>query len=368
ADDATLDKQSVTALPPSAQLDGLPPSIRNLGADIVEGKAFGWAQVAAIRDTLRNDGFYDASPTAPPGHSFFRLAEFLADRKKVVGYEEQYAAAAAVLLRITQLPTRVVVGYVVPDAAWKNGGADVVAGDISAWVEVLVDGTGWVPVDVTPARTRTPAQDQQGSATQDVAVPDPPPPPPPPPDVQVVTANHDDESSDKPPVLTASGEAVAAPVWTTPRIVAASSGSLLLLLALAAAAVLLMKVLRRRRRRRAPAPAVRIAGAWNELADRCRDAGVPLPPHTTPLEAARAYLATERSAGAVRVQLDALVGTIDRAAYHAEPPHEDDAARAWDSCDGVVAALVQGRGWSNRLRMRLDPRTAFRRERLPSNR
>jgi hypothetical protein len=161
---------------------------------------------------------------------------------------------------------------------------------------------------------------------------------------------------------------VASPLWTAPRIIAASSVSVLLLLVLAALAVLVAKLLRRRRRRNAMAPALRIAGAWNELADRCRDAGVPLPPHTTPLEAARAYIATERSAGAVRIELQALVGTIDRAAYQAQPPQDEDAARAWDSCDGVVAALVHGRSRVDRLRMRLDPRTAFRRDRLPSKR
>ena len=164
ADDATLSTAHITPLPPSAQLDALPPAMRNLAADIVQGKPFGWPQVMAIRDALRNEGFYDASPGVAPGHSYFRLAELLGDRRRMVGYEEQYAAAAAVLLRVAQIPTRVVVGYLVPDSAWSNGGADVHAGDISAWVEVQVDGYGWVPVDVTPPRTKTPTVDKQGTA------------------------------------------------------------------------------------------------------------------------------------------------------------------------------------------------------------
>lgn len=113
--------------------------------------------MTAIRDALRNGGFYDASPGVAPGHSFFRLAELLADQRRMVGYEEQYAAAAAVMMRAAQLPARVVVGYLVPDSAWQQDGAslgaDVHAGDISAWVEVRADGVGWVPVDVSPPRT-----------------------------------------------------------------------------------------------------------------------------------------------------------------------------------------------------------------------
>ncbi len=93
---------------------------------------------------------------------------------------------------------------------------------------------------------------------------------------------------------------------------------------------------------------------------------MPLPPQTTPLEAARAYLGTEESAGEVRGELYALVDTIDRAAYHADPPDEQAADDAWANCDDVVAALVRRRHLRQRVRMRLAPRTAFHRDRLPS--
>ena len=367
-DDTTLSKAHITSLPPSAQLEALPPAIRNLAADVVQGKPFGWPQVMAIRDFLRNEGFYDASPGVAPGHSFFRLAELLGDRRRMVGFEEQYAAAAAVMLRVTQLPTRVVVGYEIPDASWVDGGADVHAGDVAAWVEVQVDGVGWVPVDVTPPRTRTPTVNQRGTATRDVAVPDPPPPPQQPPNVQVVTSNEDkdQDDQDQPIVVDASSDVSGAAGWTPLRWTVTGSSSIVLLLGLAAAAIVGAKWWRRRQRRRAPEPSTRIAGAWNELADRCIDAGVPLPPQTTPLEAARAYLGTEESAGEVRGELYALVGTIDRAAYHADPPDEQDADDAWANCDDVVAALVRRRHLRQRVRMRLAPGTAFHRDRLPS--
>lgn len=366
ADDGALSSAHITALPPSAQLDALPPAIRNLSADIVQGKPFGWPQVMAIRDTLRNDGFYDASPGVAPGHSFYRLAELLADQRRMVGFEEQYAAAAAVMMRVAQIPARVAVGYLIPDEAWSNGGADVHAGDISAWVEVHVDGVGWVPVDVTPPRNRTPTVEQQGTATRDVAVPDPPPPPPPPPDIQVITAPQDDEDDPTKPVTINADGIVDGGGWTAVQWTAAGGSSLVLLAALAAGGIVGTKWWRRRKRRQHPEPAVRIAGAWNELADRCVDAGVPLPPQTTPLEAARAYLDTEPSGDEVRGELYALVGTIDRAAYHAEPPDDRAAEQAWANCDDVVAAMVRRRHLRQRVRMRLSPRTAFHRDRLRS--
>src|SRR5262249_48896218 len=120
----------------SKQLELLPPPVRNLAADLVEGRAAGWAQMAAIRDQLVDHGFYDATPDTPPGHSYGRIATMLTDPTRIVGFEEQYAAAAAVMAEVAELPVRVVVGYEIPPDAWHDGKADVVADDISAWVEL----------------------------------------------------------------------------------------------------------------------------------------------------------------------------------------------------------------------------------------
>ena len=158
--------------------------MRNLAADLVEGRDAGWDQLAAIRDEFVNVGFYDATPDTPPGHSYGRIATMLTDPARIVGFEEQYAAAAAVMAQVAGLPVRVVVGYEVSPDAWRNGTVDVTANDISAWVELDAGELGWVPVDVTPDRSRTPDPEAQGATTQQVAIPNPPPPPPPPPEVE----------------------------------------------------------------------------------------------------------------------------------------------------------------------------------------
>lgn len=339
------------------ELDGLPPPVKNLAADLFEGKDPGWPDVISVRDDFRGTGFYDSSPSAPPGHSFFRLAEFLGDPQRIVGYEEQYAAAAAVLLRTASVPVRVVVGYRIPDDRWVNGTAEVHAGDISAWIEVHIDHHGWVAADVTPDRTRTPTTKQQGTVFEDVAVPNPPPPPQLPPNVEVITDDSARDEVDEPDPDQVSLEAAVAGRGVGLGVIAAGTGvGAALLAAVLGGVVIFVKWLRRRRRRSAAAAATRVAGAWLELSDRCREAGVPLPLQTTPLEAARAYLETERSAPAVRDDLLALVATVDRAAYHPQPPGDERAEEAWRYSDHVVDALVSDRNIGRRLIMRVDPR------------
>jgi transglutaminase-like putative cysteine protease len=364
--DGELTNAGIDTLSDSDALDGLPPPVKNLAADLLEGKDVGWQQVASIRDNLRGTGFYDSSPRAAPGHSYFRLAEFLSDPDRIVGYEEQYAAGAAVMMRTAQLPARVVVGYLVPADRWSNGAAEVRAGDISAWVEVDVEGRGWVPVDVTPDRTRTPTADQQGTVFEDVAVPNPPPPPQLPPNVEVITDDdQQDEPADEPDdkddsnVSTATG-------WGTAQIIVGSGLGFVLLVGLVLGTIVLVKRRRTVRRRRAALPAHRVAGAWLDLEDRCREAGVPMPQQVTPLEAARAYFAAEPSATEVRDDMMALVASVDRAAYHSEPPDDEHADKAWQYSDRVVDALVRDRSASRRLKMRIDPRTLRHRDPLAS--
>ena len=158
--------------------------MRNLAADLVEGHDRGWPQLAAIRDEFVNQGFYDVTEDTAPGHSYGRIAAMLEEPDRIVGFEEQYAAAAAVMAQVAELPVRVVVGYRVPAASWRNGRAEVTAGDIAAWVELDAGEHGWIPVDVTPDRSRTPDPDTQGSTTEQIAIPNPPPPPPPPPQIE----------------------------------------------------------------------------------------------------------------------------------------------------------------------------------------
>lgn len=96
---------------------------------------------------------YSLSPGVPKeGEDFAEY--FLFDKKQ--GYCSHYATAAVLLLRNYGVPARYIEGYVVTGQEIKE--ADTIRGrktvevrdyNAHAWVEVYMDGVGWVPVEVT---------------------------------------------------------------------------------------------------------------------------------------------------------------------------------------------------------------------------
>ena len=278
------------------ELDAVPPPVRNLTADLVEGLDPGWQRIAAIRDRFVNDGFYDVSELARPGHSYFRLAEFLAEPDRLVGFEEQYSAAAATMARVAEVRSRIVVGYLVAEDRYVDGTVEVVAADLSAWIEVDLGATGWVPVDVSPDRSREPTAEATGVTVQDVAVPSPPPPPPIPPTPEVFADDEpeevdededEDEEEDDDVVSDGAGIGVVATVGL-------AVGSVIALAVLVAVAVAVSKSVRRRRRRNEADASVSVASAWQEAVDRYVETGTVRAARATP---ARGHEAAERRIG-----------------------------------------------------------------------
>jgi len=80
------------------------------------------------------------------------LADFLfGDR---TGHCVYFAHAAALLLRSRGIPARVGAGYAVDARNRGSGSALLVRGrDAHAWPEIYLEGAGWVPFDIAPART-----------------------------------------------------------------------------------------------------------------------------------------------------------------------------------------------------------------------
>lgn len=349
-----LREAAITPVDRTEELELLPPPVRNLAADLVEGREFGWDQLAAIRDAFVEQGYYDATADTPPGHSYGRIAAMLEDPARVVGFEEQYAAAAAVMAQVAGLPVRVVVGYELPDDAWQDGTAQVTANDISAWIELDAGELGWIPVDVTPDRSRVPDPETQGRTTQEIAIPNPPPPPPPPPSVEP-PRQQDEEADDAEmePIRITIDDRTGLSTWA---VVAIGVGGVPVALLLAFVAVVVgWKALRRRRRRSSPSPTARIAGAWAEAIDRCTEAGAPLVTGVTPHERVSLYARDERL-DVVEGDLRVLARQVDRATYAAVEPSDEHAAEAWRSSEQVVAALRERSTTVQRLRMHLDPR------------
>ena len=105
-----------------------------------------------IAQVFRQYYTYTLSPPAPqPGEDF---VGFFLDQSQE-GYCVHFASAAVLLLRSAGYPARYAEGYAVP--CTQSGWIDVPDYNAHAWVEVYCGGTGWVPVEVTPASTDNPS-------------------------------------------------------------------------------------------------------------------------------------------------------------------------------------------------------------------
>jgi transglutaminase-like putative cysteine protease len=103
--------------------------------------------VRRVEDYLLDGGRYHyTTDVGPPGRE--PLLEFLFHTH--AGYCQHFAGAAALLLRVAGVPTRVVVGF----ATGEPIGHDTYAvrdEDAHAWIEVYFPGVGWVPFNPTPS-------------------------------------------------------------------------------------------------------------------------------------------------------------------------------------------------------------------------
>ncbi|WFE52960.1 transglutaminase domain-containing protein [Micromonospora sp. WMMD1155] len=239
--------------------DGVPDPMRRLAGQLAEENGAPYARALAIEQFLAEH--YRLVADAPSGHAYPNLGFFLFGPRDGGGQEgtsEQFAAAFAVLGRLSGLPTRVVVGF----RAGAQG--PVLAGDAYAWPEVLFDGLGWVPFDPLPRPNNEPRPvEEDFRPTPD----DPPPSEAPAPTVEP----------------TASPEPVAAPDGppgrgglSTPVLVAGGSGGLVLLVGALLLALLAMRRSLTRSRLVQGDPGRRIAGAWQEVTDALRLAGRPV--------------------------------------------------------------------------------------------
>lgn len=322
---------------------------------------------ATLTGWLSEEGYFShgVAPEDFPslsGHGAYRMTQLLGG-DVMVGDDEQYASALALLAREMGLPARVVLGFV-PEA---SGGApvDLTGEDVRAWVEIAFVGHGWVPFDPTPPPTQTPQEDQLDAPSQpDPQVVQPPPPPP-----DAVTPP--DEDTEQPTTDDPQEDEDAAALWLRVARVAGVAAVPVVLLLLPFLVVGALKARRRRRRRRSPDTSARVAGGWDEVLDQARDLRRPVAPLATRQEGARelASAFADADAGEARTlaaTVHDLAGQADRAVFAPGTPTDADAAAYWQRVEAAVAAMTRTVGWRRRVRARLSTaslRAARRRER-----
>ena len=249
---------------------GVPDPITRLAEQLSDGNAGSFDRAAAIEEFLAEH--YRKVADAPSGHAYPNLQFFLFGPRNQGGQRgtsEQFAAAFALLARLTGLPTRVVVGFDAPRA-----GGPVTGGDAVAWPEVLFDELGWVAFDPLPKSDEPPRPVEEDFTPK----PSPPPTSEPPPASEA-------PSAPAPPVL-AQAPAAGADGPAGVLVATGASGSVLLVLVAVALTVVVRRRGLRQRRLGVGAPDERITGAWLEFTDALRLAGRPVPGHLAASEAA----------------------------------------------------------------------------------
>ena len=300
-------------------------------------------RVLAIADYLKTVGKFSNGNDklrAEPGHGLGRLLTFT-QAKQIVGDDEQYAAAMAVLAETQGVPARVVLGSVLPDSGVVTGN------DVSAWVELDLVGRGWtrLPTSAFMDRTKVPAPQLN---------PKPAPPPPayvaPPLQKPLTTAvsagQADTTARDQARQKTEKQAAAALPRWV--GLVVRAVGVPVLVLALCVGLVVAIKALRRRRRRTRGSPAQRVAGGWAELMDAAADRGSP---------AVRGGTRREQARGLPQLPLSGAAVEADAVVFGPGELTDTTARDYWQRVESTRRSLQSGLPAWQRLRVAISLRS-----------
>lgn len=300
-----------------------------------------------IGKNLQECGGLDDGRQGQGGHGAARLAQMIpAAQGAMVGNGEQFAPLAALMAEAIGVDARVVMGFRSREESneWREanlqaglqpspeGTYRVAGSDIDAWIEIDVEGHGWVPIDVTPDDPEPVVLPQpQSVAPQN----EPPPPPPsiPPSDEDEVET---DNTKTKDPCELDPDQPQCNPdeggiPWGT----IIKYGSIPLIpiavVALITGIIAWLKARRRNHRRNDGPPDVRVKGGWDEITDLACDLGSPVPSKVTRREAA-GLIGNKDATHLARHADGAVFGPYDLA--------DADVERYWHEVDAARGSMV----------------------------
>ncbi len=140
------------AIPPAFDNDRM----KRLAQSIFKGQKGEGDKIRALIQYFRQNDFQAARETGDPEFStgsvqLSPVEKFLFVKK--AGHCELFSSAAAILLRMAGIPTRLVAGFRLSRPS--IGGVLVVPGsDAHAWIEAWTESEGWVGLDFTPRTGR----------------------------------------------------------------------------------------------------------------------------------------------------------------------------------------------------------------------
>lgn len=304
---------------PTNELAELPDGVQSTLDRFVDGVEGPGARLQAMLDGLRSEGYVshgvaEDEPPSRSGHSADRITELFTG-SRMLGDEEQYAVAAALMARELGFPARVAVGF--EPTVVDGVTTEITGSDITAWIEVATNRYGWVALDPTPPVREIPEEEpeQPATVTQPQAPVQPPEVEPDAPDEQFPPEAVQDEPEATNPWLALLGRVLAA------------LGILAVLAAIILSpflTILAAKWRRRRLRRKAPTPLERITGGWQEFHDAALDHGYSPGASPTRLEVAQAVGGT---------QPYVLAAVVDRVVFAPGEPRDSEAEQLWAAID-----------------------------------
>lgn len=319
-----------------------PSFVRTLAQEVTREVPSRYEKAVALQDWFRRDGGFEYSTdNVKVGNGTDELTAFLTEGDGGrVGYCEQFAASMAVMARSLNIPARVAVGFLKPDAIGPET-YEYSSFDYHAWPELYFSGAGWVRFEPTPAdraatvpaytRNPIPGNDptEQPSRSADTGGP---------------TQNNNPDRQLDPGALPEGQSAQQDQGYSTWRVLIGVLALVLLVILLGLTPRLIRRTHTRERLTGAIEP------AWAEVRATALDLGIPWPEHRSPRET-RNHLVphlgaplladgVERPARGAAIApeavaaLDRMVLTLERRRY-ARPLDTEGADRPDDS--GIVA-------------------------------
>jgi len=127
----------------------VPQRVHDLVAEIIYGRETDYERVMAIRDFLVQFPYTLNPQPVPPGVCFVDHFLFVGQE----GYCTYYASAMAIMSRIAGVPSRYVEGFLLPAAPPESEDGTAIFAVTNmmahAWVEVYLEGFGWLIVEAT---------------------------------------------------------------------------------------------------------------------------------------------------------------------------------------------------------------------------
>ena len=326
---------------PVLEMSGVPEGFTTAAATLTEGSKNAYEQMVALEEAFQAGYFSNGEDgRSRSGHTTERLTTMFA-AAALIGDDEQYATAMALLANALGIPARVVLGFYPEE--YSDGEWEVTGAQAHVWVEANFAGAGWLTFDPTPNRDRTPETDAPRPKPQPKPQAETPPQPPEQVQDDEVLANQDREKKD-------SNSALAL-FLAILKVVAISLGILAILLA---PFVIIVALKRRRQKARlnADSPQLRISGGWSEVIDSARDAGFAAVSTSTRAQTAALLQAEYPQAG-----IPALAQQIDTAIFAAAAPSEAAAQQLWDQAAMVKAGMHADKPWYRRLLIKVSPRS-----------